>query len=142
MMTSTTTDTVTTCKDLTPSETVSQLRTPRKSLTRWLLRWLLPAMRKSVAQRETTKGLLIELVHQLRLGYRRLAELLVLEGRLPEDELVFFLTHHELSELLERGPCPGLVRKAARRRRIRPQLLGHRYREIHRGMPKPEEVSW
>ncbi|XP_003424788.2 putative phosphoenolpyruvate synthase isoform X2 [Nasonia vitripennis] len=127
-------------KDLTAAETVARLKTPRKSSTRFVLRMLLPATRKAVARRETTKALLIEMVHNLRMGYRRLAERLANEGRLPDPSLIFFLTHNELAELLDK-PAPALIRKAVRRRKIRPKLLGYKYHEINYGLPRPVELT-
>jgi hypothetical protein len=128
-------------KDLSPRDTVACLKTPRSPLTRWILRLLLPAMRKAVAQRERTKALIIEMVHNLRLAYRRLAFLLMMEGRLPDQTLVFFLTHKELGEHLEKSN-PGLLRKATRRAKIRLQLQSYKYSEINYGMLKPVEVSY
>ena len=125
--------------ELSPAESVSQLQTPKKSSTRWLIGKLLPATRRAVAYREQTKALLIELVHMMRLAYRRLALLLRRQGRLPDESLVFFLTHAELAELLER-PCPRLIRKATRRARVRPRLQKYKYKEVHFGMPMPMEV--
>ncbi|XP_011496926.1 PREDICTED: uncharacterized protein LOC105361447 [Ceratosolen solmsi marchali] len=125
-------------KSLSSRETVAYLKTPQKSLTRWILRLLLPAMRKAVSQREKTKALIIEMVHNLRLAYRRLAVLLMKEGRLPDQALIFFLTHKELGELVSK-PNPGLLRKATRRAKLRLQLQKYKYNEVNYGMLKPVE---
>ena len=124
---------------LTPGETIALLKTPCNRFARWILRLMLPATRRAVERREQTKALVIEMVHKMRLAYRRLALLLRRQGRLPDDELVFFLTHAELGELLAR-PCPSLVRKAVKRRKIRTRLQQYRYQEVNFGFPQPIEV--
>ncbi|XP_058808365.1 uncharacterized protein LOC131673972 [Phymastichus coffea] len=134
------TDNNTKTSELSPRETVALLKTPRKSSTRWVMAMLLPWMRRTVSQREHTKCLLIELVHIMRMGYRKLAEMLVQEGTLPEQELVFFLTREELAKIV-RTPCPSLIRKAVRRRKLRPKLQKYKYNEISYGMPKPIKLT-
>ena len=56
------------------------------------LNFVVPRCRDAVTYREKTKSLLIRTVHSFRLAYRRLAQLLVWDGRIPDADLVFFLT--------------------------------------------------
>lgn len=78
--------------------------------SRIILSWLLPLCRRTVRDRETTKGYLILAVHKMRLALRRLGKLLVTEWYLPDEDLIF---HFRLAELrnfiLTRDPA--LLRK-------------------------------
>jgi rifampicin phosphotransferase len=70
-------------------------------ICRRALRFLLPHCRSAVARREKSKSGLISAVHVLRKGYRRLAQLLVREGRIPEVDLLFYMTNHEIGRLVQ-----------------------------------------
>lgn len=96
--------------DLTPKETVVKLKTPKKNFTRWILQKIVPYGRKAVARREMTKSILTNAFHKFRLSYRKLAKLLVEKSRLPDENLIFFLTHYEIG-LLVKKPDYFLVRK-------------------------------
>lgn len=103
-------DNFTPAEELTASETVDRLRTPKKNATRWILKKLVPLSRSVVARREMTKSVLVSVINSLRLGYRKLGKLMVEEGRLPDVELIFFLTHQEIGLLIEKQD-PMLVQK-------------------------------
>ena len=45
------------------------------------LKFVVPRCRTAVTSRETTKSVLIRTIHVFRMAYRRLAELLVADGR-------------------------------------------------------------
>ncbi|XP_014675667.1 PREDICTED: uncharacterized protein LOC106815680 [Priapulus caudatus] len=74
----------------------------------------------------------------LRQGYTRLAELLVHEGRLPEEELIFFLRHNEIGKLIKTRSA-RLINKANRRRKLMPTLMAMQFPEIMTGYPTPIE---
>ncbi|XP_033208462.1 putative phosphoenolpyruvate synthase isoform X2 [Belonocnema kinseyi] len=97
--------------DLSPEETVAKLKTPKKKITRWILEKFVMRSRKAVARREKSKSVLTHAIHKFRLCYRKLANLLVAENRLPEKNLLFFLTHHEIGLLIEKRDL-SLVRKS------------------------------
>nr|CAD7449695.1 unnamed protein product [Timema bartmani] len=120
----------------TSKQTVDRLRSPRKLGTKLALRWLLPVCRTSVARRENTKESFIKVIHKFRLAYRGLARLLVKEEVLPDESLVFFLTHYELGKVLDTHD-PVLVTKAARRQRLWPQWERLKFPEISIGLPAP-----
>ena len=96
--------------DLSAEETVAKLKTPKKKVTRWILQKVVPSCRKAVACREMTKSVLTNMLHKFRLSYRKLAKLLVAENRIPDESLIFFLTHYEIGLLIEK-PDLALVRK-------------------------------
>ncbi|XP_065335145.1 rifampicin phosphotransferase-like isoform X2 [Cloeon dipterum] len=127
---------------LSVDETCRILKSPTKNGTRRALRFLLPHCRTAVARREKSKSGLICAVHVLRTAYRRLAQLLVREGRLPEAELLFYMSHHEMSRLV-RHRDPVLLAKAARRKRLWQRWEGLQFEEILFGVPTPvQEKIW
>jgi len=81
-------------------ETIASLKTPISSINKFILRQVIPLCRKAVTLREMTKNVTISAVHTLRLAYRRLGALMVAEGYIPDEYLIFFLTHHEIGQLL------------------------------------------
>ncbi|KAK1124993.1 hypothetical protein K0M31_006330 [Melipona bicolor] len=123
-------------KSLNVEETIAQLKTPKKESTKWILKKLVPLSRKAVVRRESTKSIFVYVIHIFRLAYRRLGKLMVLEGYLPSEDLIFFLTHEEIGKLLTHHDT-ALVQKASRRKRIFPQLKKLEYSEINTGMPIP-----
>ncbi|KAF3424053.1 hypothetical protein E2986_02164 [Frieseomelitta varia] len=116
-------------KSLNVEETVAQLKTPKKRFTKWILKKVVPLSRKAVVRRELTKSIFV-------LAYRRLGKLMVLEGYLPSEDLIFFLTQEEIGKLLTDHDT-ALVQKASRRKRIFPQLKKLEYPEINTGLPTP-----
>ncbi|KOC62505.1 Cleft lip and palate transmembrane protein 1-like protein [Habropoda laboriosa] len=127
-------------KTLSAEETVAQLKTPKSTITKWLLKKLVPRCRKAVVDRELTKAIFVSIVHTFRLAYRGLGKLMALEGYLPSEDLIFFLTHGELGQMLTHHNRT-LVQKAFRRKRNFPRLKDIKYPEINIGMPIPEESN-
>lgn len=56
--------------------------------------------RAAVANRETTKSQLVRWTGKLRVAYRKLAQAMVTEGKLPNKTLIYHLTHKEIGQLL------------------------------------------
>jgi len=102
------------------------------------LKFFVPRCRSAVGYREKTKSLLIRTIHCFRLAYRRLAEFLVAEGRIPDSGLVFYFTQSELRDLIRsRGAAAVLISKAIRRRKLHPELDSLVFAELNLGIPKP-----
>ena len=74
------------------------------------LKFLLPYVYKVVAWRENCKSQLIAKTHELRLAYRKLSKLLCEDGRLPDPDLIFHLSHQEIGALIE-NRNPTLIHK-------------------------------
>ena len=91
---------------------------------------------KEVATRETAKAQTMRVTNIFRQAYWKLAELLVKESRLPEPELLFFLTHVEIGKLIEHRSAK-LVRLAKKRKRLQPVMNKIKYPKINIGMPQP-----
>jgi pyruvate,water dikinase len=107
---------------------------------RRLLLWLLPKTHAAVAVREHSKSFSVWIARQLKRGYIDFAQRLVAQHRLPDLDLVFFLTHREL-ERLARGPDPALVRRAQHRRRLHPNKIALELPRVCQGKPAPVPAS-
>uniref|UniRef100_V5IJG0 Putative integral to membrane n=1 Tax=Ixodes ricinus TaxID=34613 RepID=V5IJG0_IXORI len=101
-----------------------------------LLKFLIPRARLAVAARETSKSGLVRTIHKLRTVCIRLADQMVLEGRIPTPDLLYFLTFEEIGILLKTR-SPSLVLKAQRRLRLHPELDKVKYPSLFVGVPKP-----
>ncbi|EZA62576.1 Putative phosphoenolpyruvate synthase [Ooceraea biroi] len=123
-------------KPLNVETTIASLRTPISPSTKWLLRKLIPRCRKAVTYREKTKSIITHTIHILRLAYKRLGSLMVADGYIPDENLIFFLTHYEIGQILN-NHNPLLIRKALRRKKIHQQVATHEYAEFNMGMPVP-----
>lgn len=126
-----------TSKTLSIQETIASLKTPLSLFNKWLLQKLIPVCRKSVTRREITKNIVVSTVHKLRVAYKRLGILMVEENYIPEKDLIFFLTHQEIGQLLNNNHNPLLVRKTLRRKKIYHQIWKLKYPEFSTGMPMP-----
>jgi pyruvate,water dikinase len=104
------------------------------------LKFFVPRSRDAVIAREKTKSLLIRTIHVFRMAYRRLAQLLVRDGKIPDANLIFFFTHSELQELI-RSNGVALINKANRRRKLYPELDALVFPEMSLGIPKPIQES-
>jgi hypothetical protein len=52
------------------------------------------------------------LVNKLRIAYRVLGEKMALAGLIPDQELIFHLTHYEVGQLIQRSDrSPVLITK-------------------------------
>ncbi|CAL1271854.1 unnamed protein product [Larinioides sclopetarius] len=114
----------------------SQLHVHLSFIDKCLLRFILPNCRRAVRAREAGKSLTIKSYHQWRKGFRHLGKLMVSEGRLPDEELTFFLTIEEIEDLLETR-SPSLISRANCRKRMFPVLDDYKFPEIMQGLPKP-----
>jgi pyruvate,water dikinase len=103
---------------------------------RFPMRALVRLTQKSVQRRERTKSLLVAVVARFKGAYRRLGELLAVEGKLPDADAVFFLTHEELG-LLVQGKDQGLVEKAFGRREVLGYQMELAFPDVFSGSPEP-----
>ncbi|KAK3592024.1 hypothetical protein CHS0354_031535 [Potamilus streckersoni] len=99
-------------------ETMSKLKSPVSFFGRFLLKkFIVHKACKAVGEREWGKSTAIKMVDKFKEAYWKLAELMVLEGRLPEVELLFFLTQEEIGKLIQTRSAK-LIAKSVRRRKI------------------------
>jgi pyruvate,water dikinase len=98
--------------------------------------WLLRYARSTVRNREQSKSMMIFVIDEFKRAYRHLARLLVDAGRLPEADLIYFLTHREVGRIVQ-GADPALIRKARARRRAHAWHQGLAFADISVGPPRP-----
>ncbi|KAG4076423.1 hypothetical protein HA402_005866 [Bradysia odoriphaga] len=125
--------------DLTKDQIIRKLKVPKKNFTRKILSYLLPLCISSVQNRETSKSVLIAYIHEIRKAYHHLAGLMFAEGLLPNKELIFYMTRHELSDLLRPSSTNkySIINKAMRRMKLFPVWNTSRYEEVNRGLIRP-----
>ena len=102
--------------------------------------WALNGARSGVWGREHTKSLVIRVQSRFKHAYRRIAELLVMRGTLPDEDLIFFFTHTEIGRLIVTGDA-AMVRHAMKRRRLIFSQAGFRFPDVFKGRPVPLEKS-
>lgn len=128
-------------KTKTFEEIVSNLNIPLSRKARLILKFiLLPMCRSAVRSREAAKSILIMAIHQWRKGYKRLAKLMVSEGRIPDEDLLFFMSLLEIQEIL-RTRSPKIISRALRRKKVYPVLDSYIFPEITSGIPKPVNID-
>ncbi|XP_055938076.1 putative phosphoenolpyruvate synthase [Argiope bruennichi] len=115
---------------------ISGLKSPMTSSSKFALRMFLPLCRKAVKNREWSKSIIMRVLNEWRKGYRRLAKLMVQEGRIPDEDLLFFMNLEEIKELLETR-SPKIISKAIHRRRRQPIIDKYIFPEINKGFPVP-----
>ncbi|GFU80654.1 phosphoenolpyruvate synthase [Trichonephila clavipes] len=114
----------------------SQLRVPLNFMSKCLLKFVAPQCRRAVRGREAGKSLSIKSFDHWRKGFRLLAKQMVSEGRLPDPDLIFFLTLDEIKDLLETR-SPSIISRANYRKKLYPVLDKFKFPEIMKGFPKP-----
>ncbi|XP_059162461.1 putative phosphoenolpyruvate synthase [Physella acuta] len=101
---------------------------------RWFLKWLLPQARRAVGLREWGKSIAVKMNDVMKTAYADLSARLYTEGRLPDPDLMFFLTHQEIGALLSTRSA-RLVIKAQKRRKIFTKQAENRLPKICRSYP-------
>jgi len=89
--------------------------------------------RQAVVDREYTKARLIEVIDLFKTQYALLAGLMVKGNKLPDSDLLYFLTHQEIGRLIE-GEA-SLVPLAARRRKAYEIQKDLSFDDIYIGKP-------
>jgi phosphohistidine swiveling domain-containing protein len=100
-----------------------------------ILRRLLPLAHAAIRTREHTKSGLVAVTTAFKHAYRALGASMVEEGRLPDEDAVFFLTHQELGELLQGRR--ELAELAVSRRRVIDYQMPLHFPEIFSNRPEP-----
>ncbi len=102
---------------------------------------LLPKARKAVARREQTKAWSIGVQYQFKKAYRRLAEMMVSKNILDDNELIFFLQHNEIGEMLKSENYDYWNKKAKTRQALYPEMKALSFADLVKGIPYPEEAG-
>jgi pyruvate,water dikinase len=108
----------------------------KKGIARKGLEFLINQARTGAYNRELTKSKFVKGVDILKTAYAELADKLVEAGALPEQDLIYFLSHEEIGELIFERKAK-LIKKAVRRRRLLDEQMEVRFNEVSIGRPKP-----
>ncbi|XP_050499805.1 uncharacterized phosphotransferase YvkC isoform X1 [Diabrotica virgifera virgifera] len=119
-------------------EIIKNLKSPRSSMTRFLVKFLLKKMRVAVGIREQTKSVLVLAIDKLRKAYKNLSIQMVLNGILPHKDLIYHLTHEEIKMLIK-SKNPLLISKAMLRQKLYSKWKAMRFAEVMFGLPEPEK---
>ncbi|XP_034834100.1 rifampicin phosphotransferase-like [Maniola hyperantus] len=124
----------------TSDEIIASLKTPKKSSTRKVLRWILPLCHRAVRHREATKAHLILAVHKLRVAALSLGRLLTRSWHLPHPDLVFYFRVSELRDYITTRD-PAMLKKAIQRQQYYPGWCKQKFAEIIKGWPQPLAIE-
>ncbi|CAC5406724.1 unnamed protein product [Mytilus coruscus] len=128
-------------KTLSCDEAIEQIKTPLPWMAKKILRSFLPKARKAVGQREWGKSLSIKVADKFKEAYWTLAEMMVKEGRLPERELLFFLTHTEIGKLIKTRSPKLISKQSIRRKKLFPTQMELKFHKMNVGKPVPMEKA-
>ena len=117
-------------------QNIESLLEGRKGSLKMIIKYLVGQARKGVVNREFTKSKSIKVLDRFKSAYHHLSKLMVSENMLPDADLVFFLTHDELGQLINNGET-ALVKKAIARRRVLEEQKQMKFDEINVGKPQP-----
>jgi pyruvate,water dikinase len=108
----------------------------KKGPARKGLEFLVNQARTGAYNRELTKSKFVKAVDILKTAYAELADKLVDAGALPEQDLIYFLSHEEIGELIFERKAK-LIKKAVQRRRLLDEQMEIQYNEVSVGRPTP-----
>ena len=97
-------------KATTIEEAVAGVKMPTNGIQRRLLKFLLPKARYWVGRREWAKSYGVKSMDNLRRLYNLLAKVMVKNGNIPDEDLIFFLTPDEI-ETLAHSRAPKIIFK-------------------------------
>lgn len=107
--------------------------------------WLRPLVKltqSGVRGREYSKSRLVKVKSYFKQAYRDLATHLVAEGKLPDTELVYFLTHRELGQLAAAEALDtDWIALAQSRLKIFASQQGLRFDDVCVGQPQPKVID-
>ncbi|XP_078257893.1 rifampicin phosphotransferase-like [Rhinoraja longicauda] len=121
-----------------PEEAIGSLKSKVTWIRKIMLRLVLPKARKAVADRELLKAEVIKMNDVFKTAYWKLANLMVQEGYLPDEDLLFFLTHSEIGHVLQQRSATMITRAQLRRKLLRKQM-DLRFQEMNISKPQPIE---
>lgn len=119
-------------------EIVAELTSPKRSITRRCIKWILPYCKSSVQIREKSKSNFIAYVHEIRKGFRHLGQMMHSEGFLPSEDIIYYLTQLEIEAVLVRTSS-DVIMKAGRRKRLFNEWKKCRFNEMQFGIIRPIE---
>jgi len=104
------------------TQLISRLKSPTTSMNRSILKMLMPKAWKAVGERELAKSIAIKISDTFKEAYFKLGAMMVQESRLPDEDLIFFLTHRELGTVLATRSAKLIMRAQKRRQLLVKQM--------------------
>jgi phosphohistidine swiveling domain-containing protein len=101
-----------------------------------ILKYMIGQARTGVKNREFSKSMCIKVLDKFKEAYAFLGNQLVIQGILPDADLIYFLRHSEIGQLIKEKH-PFLVRKALTRRRLLARQQELKFCDVSIGKPKP-----
>ncbi|XP_067905235.1 rifampicin phosphotransferase-like [Heterodontus francisci] len=126
--------------ELSSEEAIASIKSPFSKIQKLILHFTLPKARKAVATREFGKSVGIKVTDVFKRAYWKLANLMIQEGFLPDEDLIFFLTHSEIGKLL-RDRSPAFISRAQRRRKVLEKQMHLTFMEMNIGKPVPIDYN-
>ena len=101
-----------------------------------MFKWAYNQARKGVKRREYSKSLCIKIQSEFRYAYRELGKEMVVQNLLPDEDLIYFLTHSEIEQVIN-GKKTELISRAQVRRKLLPQQNLLSFPDVTFGKPEP-----
>ena len=111
-----------------------------KGVKRKTFKYLINQARIGVVNRESSKSSIVKVLDAAKKAYRHLAHQLFLEGVLHDEELIFFLQHQEIGELVKTRNA-ALVKLALQRKRLYEEQKNVTFNDVHFDRPTPEVID-
>ncbi|MHB1377439.1 MAG: PEP/pyruvate-binding domain-containing protein [Candidatus Humimicrobiaceae bacterium] len=127
-------------KDNSANRNISELLESYKGIKKNALKYIIGQARTGVKNRELSKSMCIKVLEQFKVAYSFLAKKLVISGLLPDEDLIYFLQHAEIRQLVMEGG-PKLIKKALARRRLLPEEQLLKFKEVYIGKPVPVTIE-
>jgi pyruvate,water dikinase len=108
-------------------------------IARFIVNRILPKARKAVARREQTKAWSIGIQYQFKKAYRKLGQEMANTGLLSSAELIFFLKHEEIGQMLASGEFETWNTRAEARKKLYPEMNRLTFADLSFGIPVPQE---
>ena len=100
----------------------------------------MPVARRAVGMRESTKSTIVYSIDIVRQGLWKLARKMHEEGRIPQEDLLFYLPVWEIDELFK-NRNPLFIWKAKHRKKLFEKIDKWKFDEVVKGYNfKPKEV--
>ena len=119
------------------SSVLSNLSSKPGFIKRLILRFIIPLARSSVRERERGKSIAVQIHNEFKKAYHLFAKLAVKENLIPESDLIFFMTHFELTQLVQKKNLKQIIQRAKNRQKYFPNLSDYSFPVLSQGIPKP-----
>lgn len=117
-------------------ESIAKALNGKKGILKIVIKYIIGQSRAGVYNREYTKARFVRAVDRIKKAYIRLAKDLVAAGALPDEDLIYFLTHEELGDLIH-NRSSKYIKLALKRRRLLAEQAQVKYKDVYVGKPEP-----